>query len=442
MAAATTTMAAGAALGGVLRRALSGLTTRGCRSAAGLASASTSSAIAAPSREREREEPAPAAARILDVRKVAAEWLAEVAEEVSGLRERFRRPPGLSVVLVGTRADSVLYVNRKRQAAAKVGIAFRLIELPEDVTQERLIAAVEEEYNSRTTDGVLVQLPLPSHIDEEAILEHVDPRKDVDGLHPLNVGRLSMRGRQPSFVPCTPLGCIELLKRLGHEVAGKNAVVVGNSNTVGTPLSMLLRDAGAASVTVCHCTSRDFASLDRETQEYSKDSGLRAAGGACLPPLPSGGSSSGGGFRHLQAGALEHIPRVTRSADILFVAVGHPELVRGSWVKPGCVVVDVGINAKPLHQGEDIRKVAKEMLARSSSLEVSIVGDVAFGEVAHVATAVTPVPGGVGPMTIAALMENTLVSAKRAMHEDWERGDGDGGAGEGGEGGGAGREAP
>lgn len=359
-------------------------------------------------------------ANVLDGKKVAQQWLSEIAQDVSLVKKHLHRPPGLAVVLVGNRADSVLYVNKKRQAAKEVGIDFQIKQLPEKVSQERLLKHLDGIFSDDHVDGVIVQLPLPRHIDEEAVLEHIDPHKDIDGFHPLNVGRLAMRGVHPVFVPCTPLGSVELLKRYGIDLLGKRVVILGNSNTVGTPLSVLLRDEGASAVTVCHCTSIDFAN---QRKHYSKveDGTIRAVADACLPPLQDGGGSSGGGKRHLPASCISSIPDITRTADVLFVAIGYPELVKKDWVKEGCIVVDIGINAKAKN-GRNINEVAKEMLgygkatrSSSSSCEVEICGDVDFDEVGEVASAITPVPGGSGPMTIAALLANCTLSATRRI---------------------------
>jgi 5,10-methylene-tetrahydrofolate dehydrogenase/methenyl tetrahydrofolate cyclohydrolase len=286
--------------------------------------------------------------------------------------------------LVGDCVDSLLYVRNKRDAAAAAGIAFRLVHLPGDVTQPALLAAVRSAVEDDGVHGVLVQLPLPPHLDEERVLEAVSPAKDVDGFHPLNAGRLSMRGRTPLFVPCTPKGCLELLRRARIEVEGKAAVVLGNSNTVGTPLSLLLRECGAATVTVCHAAATCAAGGDAEAR--------------------------------LAAGA--------RTADILVAAVGRPGLVRGSWVKPGAAVIDVGINPVPA-PGAGAGGPASRgagfgshmSLADLGAQEWRVVGDVAAEEVAAVAGALTPVPGGVGPMTIAALLDNVVHAWTRAEAE-------------------------
>jgi len=352
------------------------------------------------------------AARVLDGRACAAEWQAELAESVSILRKQSGRAPGLAVVLVGDRPDSLLYVGRKEEACRSVGMDFRLHHLPDSVTQEHLHRTVVAACQDPTMDGVLVQLPLPGHIDEEAVLEAVHTRKDVDGLHPLNVGRLAMRGAAPLFVPCTPMGCLELLRRSSLEIRGKRAVVLGNSNTVGTPLSMLLRDAGAASVTVCHRTALDFIGPNKPGYPHKAEQPEhRAQAEACLPPLAVGGGAGGGGRRALWLGFedLEAVRSICREADILCVAVGSAELVRGDWIKPGAVVLDVGINVLPWDGS------GEPPLRMLGTQPVEIKGDVHWEEAQSVAAALTPVPGGVGPMTIAALLENTLLSASRAL---------------------------
>ena len=323
---------------------------------------------------------------VLDGRAMAAAWSHDVRTAIARARASDAppiRPPGLAVLLVGECVDSLLYVRRKRDACAAAGIHFRLIQLPGDVAQEKVLCAVRECVEDASIHGVLVQLPLPRHVDEETVLEAVCTSKDVDGFHPLNAGRLSMRGRTPVFVPCTPKGCLEMLRRARIPVGGAHAVVLGNSNTVGTPLAMLLRDCGAAAVSVCH---------DVDT----------------LGP--------------------ERTQALCRSADILVAAVGRPHMVRASWVKPGAAVLDVGINAVPLdfeeHGGAEQPQPPPSRLGgphvslgELAQRQWRIVGDVAFHEVAAVAGALTPVPGGVGPMTIAALLDNTLHAWLRA---EWQ----------------------
>jgi 5,10-methylene-tetrahydrofolate dehydrogenase/methenyl tetrahydrofolate cyclohydrolase len=289
-------------------------------------------------------------ANLIDGKQIAATIRGEIKSEVETLQTRTGKAPGLAAVLVGTRTDSQTYVRMKKRACAEVGITSFGHDLPEDISQDELLQVVKDLNANQDVHGILVQLPLPGHIDEEAILAAVSLDKDVDGFHPLNIGRLSMKRREPKFVPCTPKGCIELLDRTGVEIEGKQAVVLGRSNIVGLPLAMLLlhRDA---TLTICHSRTRNLAD-------------------------------------------------VVRTADILVAAVGQPEMVRGDWVKQGAVVIDVGTNA--------VDDPSRERGYR-------LVGDVAFDEVKEVASAITPVPGGVGPMTIAMLLRNTLESAMRAL---------------------------
>lgn len=375
---------------------------------------------------------------VIDGRALATAWKDEVAAKVAHLRRFGARPPGLAVVLLGNRPDSVLYVQRKEEAAREVGFDFRVERLPEAVTQGEVLATVRRLCRDPAVDGVLVQLPLPPHIDEEAVMEAFDPRKDVDGFHPVNVGRLVMRGRSSLHVPCTPLGCLEMLRRSGVDVRGSHAVIVGDSNIVGTPLSMLLRDAGAAAVTVCHRVSTPAQPIEGF---HAQEAERRAQAGVCLPrtpgprlaprlhgspravPRPAAAGLAGDTDypsiamaaprkKHdmedagtSRAGFARDLPRITAQADILVVAIGEPELVRGDWVKPGAVVLDVGINVVP----------PETEGGSTESAHHHIVGDVAFAEVSRVASLISPVPGGVGPMTIAALLSNTLESAQLAM---------------------------
>ncbi|EFJ44877.1 hypothetical protein VOLCADRAFT_44449, partial [Volvox carteri f. nagariensis] len=291
-------------------------------------------------------------ATVLDGRTVAAAWEKELLPDVQHLTELLGRPPGLGVVLVGSRPDSMLYVTKKQEACQKAGMQTFVHHLPESVTQSQLEAAVSLACSDCRVDGVLIQLPLPRHLSEEAVMEVLDPRKDVDGFHPLNMGRMLMRGRGVRLVPATPLGCVELLRRSGVEVQGKTCVVLGDSNIVGTPLAAMLRDKGAAAVTICHRRS------------------------------------------YRERGSVTQV-------DTAAAAAAAAALVRGDWVRPGAVVIDVGINV-----------VSTLPRTRSSAPAASVVGDVAFDEVSQVAGAITPVPGGVGPMTIAAVLHNTLKAAK------------------------------
>ncbi len=289
-------------------------------------------------------------AQLIDGKAIAATIRGEIKDEVEKMKAEFGRVPGLATVLVGGRKDSQAYVNMKKKACAQVGITSFAHDLPGDISQEELLKVVKEINDDPDVHGILVQLPLPDHIDEEEILGAISLEKDVDGFHPLNIGRLSMKRRDPLFVPCTPRGCIELLDRTGVEIEGKEAVVLGRSNIVGLPVAMLLLHRNAT-LTICHSRTKD-------------------------------------------------LPKVVKKADILIAAVGRPEMVKADWVKPGAVVIDVGTNAVD----DPTRKKGYRL-----------VGDVAFDEVKEVAGAISPSPGGVGPMTIAMLLRNTLDSAKRDM---------------------------
>jgi methylenetetrahydrofolate dehydrogenase (NADP+)/methenyltetrahydrofolate cyclohydrolase len=274
-------------------------------------------------------------ARLIDGKAVAAALRASVATRVAALPYR----PGLVVVLVGDDPASVTYVRNKDKAAVEAGIDASTIRLPADTTQSALLARIETLNADPAVDGILVQLPLPPHIDAAAIVEAVDPAKDVDGFHPVNVGRLAS-GR-PGLVPCTPLGVMRLLASANVTVAGARALVLGRSAVVGRPLVALLLGSDAT-VTVAHSRTRELV-------------------------------------------------EECRRAEILVAAMGRLEMVRADWIRPGATIIDVGINRLPNGR---------------------LVGDVAFAECAEVAGAITPVPGGVGPMTIACLLENTLQAAQ------------------------------
>ncbi|MEJ2555596.1 MAG: bifunctional methylenetetrahydrofolate dehydrogenase/methenyltetrahydrofolate cyclohydrolase FolD [Anaerolineae bacterium] len=289
-------------------------------------------------------------AKIIDGKAIAATIRGEIKAEVEAMQAQYGKVPGLATVLVGERRDSQSYVRMKKKACAEVGITSFGHDLPADISQQELLQIVRDLNANPDVHGILVQLPLPDHIDEEEILSAVSLEKDVDGFHPINIGRLSMKRRDPLFIPCTPKGCIELLLRTGVEIEGKRAVVLGRSNIVGLPVSMLLLHRNAT-LTICHSRTKD-------------------------------------------------LPGVVREADILVVAVGRAEMVRGDWVKPGAVVIDVGMNS--------VDDPTRERGYR-------LVGDVAFDEVKEVAAAITPVPGGVGPMTIAMLLRNTMDSARRTV---------------------------
>ena len=289
-------------------------------------------------------------AQIIDGKVIAETVRGEVKAEVEAMKARYNKVPGLATVLVGERKDSQSYVRSKKKACAEVGMASLGSDLPADISQDELLKVVRELNANPDVHGILVQLPLPAHIDEEEILAAISIEKDVDGFHPLNIGRLSMKRREPLFVPCTPKGCVELLIRTGVQIEGKRAVVLGRSNIVGLPVAMLLLHRNAT-LTICHSRTKD-------------------------------------------------LPGVVREADILIAAVGRAEMVRRDWVKPGVVVIDVGINSV-----DD----------PTNPKGYRLVGDVAFDEVKEVAAAITPVPGGVGPMTIAMLLRNTMDGAKRAV---------------------------
>ncbi|MFN2285837.1 MAG: bifunctional methylenetetrahydrofolate dehydrogenase/methenyltetrahydrofolate cyclohydrolase FolD [Anaerolineae bacterium] len=287
-------------------------------------------------------------AQLIDGKAIAQAIQDELTQEVATLKKK-GIVPGLATLLVGENPASQTYVKMKNRRCAKVGIHSVAPTLPGDATQEEVEALVRELNADPTINGILVQLPLPDHLDEEAVLNIVSLDKDVDGFHPVNIGKLAMKGREPSFAPCTPVGVIELLDRTGIEIEGKEAVVLGRSNIVGLPVSMLLLKRNAT-VTICHSRTVD-------------------------------------------------LPTVTRRADILVVAVGRVEMVKGDWVKPGAVVIDVGT-----HRVDD----------PSAKRGYRLTGDVDFDDVAPVAGWITPSPGGVGPMTIAMLLKNTVTSAKRA----------------------------
>ena len=289
-------------------------------------------------------------AQIIDGKAIAATIRGEIKAEVDAMQTHYSQVPGLATVLVGERKDSQTYVRMKKKACAEVGIASFSHDLPADISQADLLKVVQDLNAHPEVNGILVQLPLPDHINEEEILSAISLTKDVDGFHPINIGRLSMKRRAPLFVPCTPKGCIELLDRSGVEIEGRRAVVLGRSNIVGLPVAMLLLHRNAT-LTICHSRT-------------------------------------------------QNLPQIVREADILIAAVGRPEMVKGDWIKPGAVVIDVGMNA-----------VDDPAAAKGYRL----VGDVAFNEAREVASAITPVPGGVGPMTIAMLLRNTLDGAKRTL---------------------------
>jgi methylenetetrahydrofolate dehydrogenase (NADP+)/methenyltetrahydrofolate cyclohydrolase len=281
----------------------------------------------------------------IDGKAVAESVRQSVAKAAADFKEMTGRPPGLATVLVGEDPASAVYVRSKGKATAEAGMEGFAYHLPVETSEETLLALVAQLNADDRVDGILVQLPLPPQIEAQRVIEALDPAKDVDGFHPVNAGRLAT-GLE-SLVPCTPFGCLHLLKKQLGSLAGKDAVVIGRSNIVGKPMALLLLGE-SATVTIAHSRTRD-------------------------------------------------LPDVVRRADIVVAAVGRPEMVRGHWIKPGAVVIDVGINRVPAEEQGKTR----------------LVGDVAFDEAAQVAAAITPVPGGVGPMTIAMLIRNTVVAAAR-----------------------------
>ena len=278
---------------------------------------------------------------LIDGKKAAAELREDLKQEVLELKEKYNKVPGLTVILIGELAPSKIYVKNKEKSAHEVGLKSEVIRYPNDVEEKTILEKIEELNKDETVSGILVQLPLPKHIDKQKVIETILPSKDVDGFHPMNVGNLS--SGYESSIPCTPLGCYLLIKKIEPNLNGKKAVVVGRSNLNGKPMTQLLLSENCT-VTITHSKTKD-----------------------------------------LKAECLE--------ADIIVAAVGIPELVKGDWVKKDAIVIDVGIN----------------------KTDKGIVGDVAFDEVSKVAKALTPVPGGVGPMTIACLLKNTIECFKRGQ---------------------------
>lgn len=289
-------------------------------------------------------------AKIIDGKQIAEKVRTQVATDVAQMNEEHDYMPGLATVLVGEDPASAAYVRSKQRMCEKLGIRSVGHTLPADASQEEVQSLVAKLNENPEVNGILVQLPLPGHIDEETILNSIDLEKDVDGFHPVNIGRLAMKGRDPLFIPCTPAGCMVLLEESGIALSGAEAVIVGRSNIVGLPMAMLLQKANAT-VTICHSRTRDLK---------------------------------------------EHLQR----ADIVIAAIGRAEMITGDMLKPGCAVIDVGINR--------VDDATRERGYR-------LVGDVEFESAKEVAGAITPVPGGVGPMTIAMLMRNTITAAQIAL---------------------------
>ena len=284
---------------------------------------------------------------IIDGKQVAADIRAEVAQKVAALKKNGKNAC-LAVILVGENPATISYVTGKQKALAEVGMQDRSVHLPENTSEEDLLKLIEQLNNDDTVHGILVQLPLPKHINEDKVIMAISPEKDVDGFHPVNVGNM-MIGR-PGFLPCTPHGIIVLLQRMGIETSGKHAVVIGRSNIVGKPVSVLLAQKSVnCTVTLCHTGTKN-------------------------------------------------LPEVTKQADIVVVASGHPHTLTGDMIKEGAVVIDVGVNRIP---------------DSSKKSGFRLVGDCDFDDLKEKASFITPVPGGVGPMTIAMLMVNTLESAEK-----------------------------
>ncbi|MBK8908850.1 MAG: bifunctional methylenetetrahydrofolate dehydrogenase/methenyltetrahydrofolate cyclohydrolase FolD [Rhodospirillales bacterium] len=291
-----------------------------------------------------------ARAKIIDGKGIAKELRRAVREEVYQLHHQHRVTPGLAVVLVGDDPASAVYVRSKSEQSEEVGIASFQHRLPEDVREEDLLTLIHGLNRDYRVSGILVQLPLPAHIDAAAIIEAIDPNKDVDGFHLQNAGRLAL-GIAGAMVPCTPLGCLTMIKRHVPDLAGRKAVVLGRSNIVGKPMAQLLL-AEHCTITIVHSRTVDPA-------------------------------------------------EECRRADVVVAAVGRPRVVRGDWIKPGATVIDVGINRVEAEDGKS-----------------RLVGDVAFDEAVEIAGAISPVPGGVGPMTVACLLRNTLIACCR--HHDFD----------------------
>jgi len=278
---------------------------------------------------------------LIDGKKASAELRGELKKEVTQLKAKYNKVPGLTVILIGDMVPSQIYVRNKEKSANEVGLKSEVIKYPDTIEEKTILKKIKELNNDDSVSGILVQLPLPKHIDKQKVIETILPSKDVDGFHPMNVGNLS--SGYESSVPCTPLGCYLMIKKIEPNLSGKKAVIVGRSNLNGKPMTQLLLKENCT-VTITHSKTKDL-----------KDECLKA--------------------------------------DIIVAAVGIPELVKGDWVKKDAIVIDVGIN----------------------KTKNGLVGDVAFDEVSKVAKALTPVPGGVGPMTIACLLKNTIECFKRSQ---------------------------
>ncbi len=290
--------------------------------------------------------------RIIDGKEISKKLREDLNKEIKDLKKKYNAVPGLAVVQVGNVAASSVYVNAKTKSAKEVGIEVIDHHLEESISEEELLNLIEKLNTQKNVNGILVQLPLPKHMNEQLILDSINPDKDADGFHPLNVGKLSIASHNDEnlLIPCTPYGCLLMLKGLNIELTGKNAVVVGRSNIVGKPMAQLLIKE-SCTVTVAHSKTKD-------------------------------------------------LPSVCQNADIVVAAVGRPKMIKGEWIKKGAIVIDVGINRIEVEiDGERKNK---------------LVGDVDYKEVEKNASAITPVPGGVGPMTIACLLRNTTIAFKNS----------------------------
>tara|TARA_B100000579_G_scaffold425458_1_gene431212 strand:+ start:2041 stop:2922 length:882 start_codon:yes stop_codon:yes gene_type:complete len=290
--------------------------------------------------------------KIINGKEISMNLRNKLKEEIVILKEKYNSVPSLAVVQVGDIAASSVYVKAKTKSALEVGIEVFDHHLNQSITENELLKLIDKLNNQKNVSGILVQLPLPKHINEQIILDSIHPDKDADGFHPLNVGRLSIANKNDEnlLIPCTPYGCLIMLKSLKLEISGKNAVVVGRSNIVGKPMAQLLIKE-SCTVTIAHSKTKD-------------------------------------------------LEKVCREADILIAAVGRPEMIKGSWIKEGAIIIDVGIN-----------RIDYE---KDGESKTKLVGDVNFKEVEKKASAITPVPGGVGPMTIACLLRNTTIAFKNS----------------------------
>ena len=285
---------------------------------------------------------------LINGKKIAQELRNELKKEIDNLSSKIGKVPGLAVVQVGNVAASSVYVKAKTKSAKEVGIEVIDHHLPEETTEKELLRIVDTLNNQINVNGILVQLPLPKHINEQVVLDSIHPDKDADGFHPLNVGKLSIASHNDDnlLIPCTPYGCLIMLKGLGVDLSGKNAVVIGRSNIVGKPMAQLLLKE-SCTVTIAHSRTKD-------------------------------------------------IENVCKKADIIIAAVGKPEMVKGNWIKKDAIIIDVGINRIEVETNGELKN--------------KLVGDVDFNDASEIASAITPVPGGVGPMTIACLLRNTTIA--------------------------------